>query len=412
MKTMTTATALEILGGNYKYKTILAKDKNKSNHLLVYGSGDPTLGSKCLNNDPTAFLKQWAKVIKLNFDTTKVIDITIVDDCFGYAGISDRWIWQDMGIDYAAPSYGISLFDNTCKLYLNTIRRDTCPVVLYSDPKIGFEFTNMLTVNATGKDNGYIRGEPLSNKRLLTGNIPSGRSSFALKGDIPNPGLLLGQVLADELKRSNVQIGMVETTYELYKENMPSNTHYWFDCDTIYEHLSVPMRDIIREVNVNSNNHYAEQLIRTIGRAKNKNIYTSALDEGINVLKTMWKARGIDTDALFMYDGCGLAPSNAVSAEMICDMLVYMQKNSRNSADYLQSFPIAGRTGTVRGLLRGTRLAGKVYAKSGTIVNVRCYAGYYIEGNKKYAFAIFVNNYNSPRSEVVRAIEKLLLSTF
>ena len=412
LKTITTASALELLGGDYRYKTTLAKDKNKENHLLIYGSGDPTLGTSCLNNNPTAFLGQWLTAIKQHFDTTKIIDITIVDDIFGYDGISERWIWQDMGIQYAAPAYGISLFDNTCKLYLNTTKRDTCPTILYSEPAIDFEFTNMLTLNNIGEDNGYMRGEPLSLKRLLTGNIPSGRTSFALKGDIPNPGLLLGQVLCKELQRNNIAVGSITTTHALYTANMPTNTRYWFDKEIFYTHQSPPLRDIIREINVNSNNHYAEHLIRTIGRVKDTNIYSSALKAGIEEVEELWKKRGIDTDALFMYDGCGLAPSNAVSADMLCDMLIYMQKESHNSTDYLQSFPIAGRSGTVKGLLRGTRLVGKVYAKSGTIVNVRCYAGYYINGDKKYAFAIMVNNYNSPLSEVVRAIEKLLLNTF
>ena len=166
LKTITTASALELLGGDYRYKTTLAKDKNRENHLLIYGSGDPTLGTSCLNNNPTAFLGQWLTAIKQHFDTTKIIDITIVDDIFGYDGISERWIWQDMGIQYAAPAYGVSLFDNTCKLYLNTTKRDTCPTILYSEPAIDFEFTNMLTLNNIGEDNGYMRGEPLSLKRL------------------------------------------------------------------------------------------------------------------------------------------------------------------------------------------------------------------------------------------------------
>lgn len=412
LKTITTASALELLGGDFRYSTILAKDKNRENHLLIYGSGDPTLGTSCLNNNPTAFLEEWVSSIIQHFDTTKAIDITIVDDSFGYEGISERWIWQDMGIQYAAPAYGISLFDNTCKLYLNTTRKDTCPTILYSEPTIDFEFTNMLTLNDAGEDNGYMRGEPLSLKRLLTGDIPSGRTSFALKGDIPNPGLLLGQTLCKELRKRNIATGAVATTQTLYTAHMPTNTHYWFDKDIFYIHQSPPLRDIIREINVNSNNHYAEHLIRTIGRVKDTDTYASALKVGIEQVKGLWKDKEINTDGLLMYDGCGLAPSNAVSADMLCDMLVYMQKDSKNSADYLQSFPIAGRSGTVKNLLRNTRLEGKVYAKSGTIVNIRCYAGYYIDGDKKYAFAIMVNNYNSPLSEVVRAIEKLLLDTF
>lgn len=89
-----------------------------------------------------------------------------------------------------------------------------------------------------------------------------------------------------------------------------------------------------------------------------------------------------------------------------------MLSKSKNTEDYINSFALAGKDGTVKNLLKNTRLSGKVHVKSGTIANVRCYAGYYIDNDKKYAFAIMVNNYNSPLTEVVRAIEKLLLDTF
>lgn len=412
LKTITTATALEVLGGDYCYKTTLAKDVNNPNHLLIRGSGDPTLGTSRLDNDPTLFLIKWAKEIKQNIDTTQNIDITIIDDYFGYEGISERWIWQDMGIQYAAPAYGISVFDNTAKLHLNTMRRDTLPTILYCEPQMDMEYTNKLSLNTKGQDNGYVRGEPLSYKRILTGDIPAGREDFILKGDIPNPGLVLGQQLAEELAKNNIKINSINTTNDIYNASLRSGIKYTFDEDIFYTHLSPPLRDIIREINIESNNHYTEHLIRTIGRTANEDIYSPALDLGISKTKEIWKKNGLDTNALFMYDGCGLAPSNAVSPDFLCDLLVYMLSKSKNTEDYINSFAIAGKDGTVKNLLKNTRLSGKVHVKSGTIANVRCYAGYYIDNDKKYAFAIMVNNYNSPLTEVVRAIEKLLLDTF
>lgn len=89
-----------------------------------------------------------------------------------------------------------------------------------------------------------------------------------------------------------------------------------------------------------------------------------------------------------------------------------MQTKSRYRDAFFASLPKAGQEGTVRYVLKGTRLQGKVFVKSGSIANVQCFAGYYINGDKKYAFSIMVNNYNSPRKDVVRAIENLLLGVF
>lgn len=415
LKVITTASSVEMLGADFRYKTTLSKDGEQ---LYIHGSGDPTLGTKRMDNDPEVFLDIWSNEIKKAYPASKDISITVVDNLFGYEGVSPRWIRQDMGNYYAAAAYGISLFDNTYQLYFNTIRRDTCPVIVKTDPDLlnslssKITFINDLTMNSSGQDNGYIMGEPFSNRRLLTGDIPGGRSSFSIKGDIPDPGLYLAEVLSDALNKKEIGNKGIATSRNYYYTDMYKKGRQSFDGNVFYTHHSSPLKEIIKEINFRSNNHYSEHLIRTIGRKKNSDIYSSALDEGIKGIKDFWKAKGLKTDALFMYDGCGLAPSNAVSSEFICNLLIHMQTKSNNAAVFLESFPQAGKEGTVRNFMKGYNLPGKVYAKSGSIVNVRCYAGYYIAGEKKYAFCIMVNNYNGPSTQVVRAIEKLLSGVF
>ncbi|MBK5720762.1 D-alanyl-D-alanine carboxypeptidase/D-alanyl-D-alanine-endopeptidase [Dysgonomonas sp. Marseille-P4677] len=412
LKVITTATALEVLGPEYRYETTLSKDLDQENRLLIHGYGDPTLGTKHLDNIPYIFISQWEDKVKQNFDSTKKLDITVIDDYFGYEGISDRWIYQDMGNYYAAVSYGISVFDNTYQLFFNTMRRDTCPVIVRTDPEINLNFRNTMTLNTTGQDNGYIHGTPFSTDRLLTGNIPVERTAFSIKGDIPNPGLYLGEVLAKRLADSGYTIGKVQNTYNRYFENMYLKEKATFSEDIFYRHRSFPVKDIIKETNVSSNNHYAEHLIRTIGRTKNTDIYTSSLDAGIEKTIELWKDRGLNIKELSMFDGSGLAPSDAISPAFMCDLLVYMYTDSKNSQYFLESLPKAGKEGTVKNRLKGTRLAGKVSMKSGSIYGVQCFAGYYIDGDKKYAFTIMVNKFTGQRSQVVKAIDKLLLSMF
>lgn len=412
LKVVTTATALEILGPEYRYETTLAKDRNQKNRLLIHGYGDPTLGTKHLDNIPNVFISQWTDRIKQNFDSAKNIEITVIDDYFGYEGISDRWIYQDMGNYYAAASYGISVYDNTYQLFFNTMRRDTCPVVTKIDPEINLNFRNAMTVNASGQDNGYIHGAPFSLDRLLTGSIPAGRTEFSIKGDIPNPGLYLGEVLAKQLSGLGYNIAAVDNTYNRYFENMYQKDKDYFTEDVFYRHLSFPLKDIIKSTNVRSDNHYAEHLIRTVGRVNKPDIYSSSLDAGVDKTIEFWKSKGLNTNALTMFDGSGLAPSDAVSAAFMCDLLVYMQANSKYSQDFFESLPKAGKDGTVKNRLKGTRLAGKISMKSGSIYGVQCFAGYYIDGDKKYAFTIMVNKFTGQRSQVVKAIDRLLLSIF
>ncbi|PXV61016.1 D-alanyl-D-alanine carboxypeptidase/D-alanyl-D-alanine-endopeptidase (penicillin-binding protein 4) [Dysgonomonas alginatilytica] len=414
LKILTTATALELLGEDYQFSTELSIDKNNPQHLIVHGHGDPTLGSEYLFENPSAFLGNWVQHIQKKFKTEYPIDITIADDFFGYNGISSKWLREDMGNYFASGAYGISVFDNMYQLFLNTMRTDTCPAILKTVPNMrNIVFSNNLQLNYEGKDNGNINGEPFSNYRRLAGDIPAKRSSFVIKGDFPDPGIILGEALANTLAQNNFRINSIGTTRQQYFQQM-YNSYKANPYETVsfYKELSPALREIIRVINEKSNNHYSEHLMRTIGRQANPDTYSDPLTEGINRTNNYWASKGLNTDGIHIYDGCGLAPSNSINPEILCDILIYMQVRSKYTNAFFTSLPKAGKEGTVRNLLKGTRLQGKLYVKSGSIANVQCYAGYYIDGDKKYVFSIMVNNYNSPRKDVVRAIESLLLDLF
>lgn len=412
LKLVTSATALEVFGGNFRYKTDVAIDADDSTRILVVGAGDPTLGSDAFGDNKNAFFIVCADALKRSLAADREYSVYVVDNLFGYDGVSPEWTWIDLGNYYAAGAYGISIFDNTYRLFFNTANRDACPQILRTEPEIAsLTFENALTLNTTGSDNGYIYGIPFSNRRAVRGNIPAGRAEFSIKGDIPDPGLLLGETLAGYLRRTGFAVKKVETAREDYvlRQCLADRRQPYAVGETIFSYQSRPMKEIIREVNVTSNNHYAEHLIRSVGRYNNRDIYTDPLEQGIDYVSRFWKGKNIVPDALTMKDGCGLAPQNAVSAAFLTDLLVYMHNRSENSAVFFDSLPKTGQEGTLRSFLRGTKYAGKIRAKSGSIGGVQCYSGYLIDGNKKYAFTIMVNKFNGTRAQVRSAIEQFLL---
>ena len=415
LKVLTSATAMELLGDSFRFKTEISTNKDDPRQLIIKGYGDPTLGSEYINKDPQAFLNEWILQIDKFLDKNKLTNITVVDDYFSYDGISQKWLQEDVGNYFAAGAYGVSIFDNCYRLYLNTIRTDTCPLIIKTTPAIqSLSFLNTLSLNSTGKDNGYINGEPFSNNRTLVGSIPAKKSSFIIKGSIPDPGMMLGNLLKNKLTDNGYKINNVETIRNSYYKQQYSKNKYNIDDVTNlhYKYLSPDLKEIIKVVNVKSNNHYTEHLIRAIGRTVNKDIYSSALGVGIEQTEKHWRSKGLNMDALHMYDGCGLSPSNSISPEILCNVLLYMQNSSKYADSFFASLPKAGKEGTVKNFLKGTSLEGFVSVKSGSIANVQCFAGYYVNGDKKYAFSVMVNNFNSPHREVVKAIESLLLSLF
>lgn len=400
MKVITTASALEILGGNFRYRTHLEIARGDTATLIVRGVGDPTLGSEYAPNEIKNFLPTWVEAVR-KLNVKKPLRIVVDDSAFGYEGIPAQWTWQNLGNYYAPGSYGISLYDNTFRMYFNTQRTDTLPVITRTVPHIPeLQFHNYLTFNTSGVDNVYIYGMPLDNERRLYGNIPSGKTSFSVRGNIPDPAMLLASELAKYLRRDGINV-VHYTTSRLVK-TIPGGARF-------YTHSSPTLTNIIRQINERSNNHYAECLLRTIATQGKHN--TSALRDGLKSVSHLWKDKQLNTKQLTMYDGSGLSPMNAVTPEYLVDVLLAMNKGN-NANTFLLSLPLAGKEGTVSEMLKNSRLVGRIRMKSGSISGVQCYTGYYQHAGETYAFSVMVNRFTGTRSEARKAIEKLLLSIF
>ena len=73
------------------------------------------------------------------------------------------------------------------------------------------------------------------------------------------------------------------------------------------------------------------------------------------------------------------------------------------------SLPIAGKSGGLKYYLRGTSAEGKLRAKTGTLGNVRSFAGYATNAKgKKLAFCIIVNNHNCSGSALRKKLTPLM----
>ncbi len=414
MKLLTTATAIEVLGENYRYTTQVTRDADEPTRILILGSGDPTLGSSVFLNDANDFFIRCAGELRRKLSPDSIYLLYVVDHLFGYDGISSEWTWYDMGNYYAAGSYGISVYDNSYRLFFSTLQNGVPPKILRTEPIIkNLSFINMLSLNKSGRDNASINGMPFSYQRTITGDIPAGKSEFSIKGDIPDPGMYFGETLSDYLSNAGLNVSKTETSRYDYIANYQrekKRVAYKLG-ETLFEYQSHPMKDIIREVNVHSNNHYAEHLIRAIGRYANADIYSNALSEGTNFVVRYWASKNMPTSSLDMKDGCGLAPQNAVSPRLINDVLSYMLNKSPYASAFYASLPKMGQEGTLRYFMRNSKYTGKISAKSGSIGGVQSYAGYLIDGHKKYAFTIMVNKFNgAARSQVRNAIAELLNS--
>ena len=158
--------------------------------------------------------------------------------------------------------------------------------------------------------------------------------------------------------------------------------------------------DVMDRTLAESLNLQAETLLRLLTPS-------CRLDSGLLLVQDYWRMRGLDMESLVMYDGCGISPSNRVTAHFINSLLADMQFD----APFRKAMADIAMEGTVREFLKKTRLSGQGQLKTGTLKNVVAYAGY-IRGSdgRTYAVTIFVANNTCKHAEVRKEIEKLLLS--
>lgn len=145
-----------------------------------------------------------------------------------------------------------------------------------------------------------------------------------------------------------------------------------------------------------SDNHYTEHLYQLIKL------------EGIDI-EEFWKSKGIDVKALVMNDGSGLSRGNYISANILTDILVYMNKNY---SGFDKLLPRGGYEGTVSDFLEPKIFSGEVRVKSGSMSGIQAYTGYVKKGGKEFAFTIIVNHWNGSRNRLKNEMEKLINNLF
>jgi D-alanyl-D-alanine carboxypeptidase/D-alanyl-D-alanine-endopeptidase (penicillin-binding protein 4) len=322
---------------------------------------------------------------------------------------------EDLGSSYGAGSYGLSVFDNLYKLYLNTGTPGTQPEIVSCVPDVpSLRFHNYLTSAPVKTDSAYIVGAPFAADRYLYGALPANKNQTLLRGDIPDPPLFLAQYLYHALQQAGMEVEGNATSLRLLREEDKAPPCA-AERKTLVTTYSPALRELLRITNERSHNLYADALLKILGETQyslQPNEVISSAGKGIQVLHSYWQEKGIDTSPLRMFDGSGLAITNKLTASFLCELLAYMATQSDQKDVFAASLPQAGLEGTVAALFKGSPLVGKALLKSGGMSRVRTYAGYITKGNEPYAVALFTHDYSCTMQEITKEIETLFLSLF
>jgi D-alanyl-D-alanine carboxypeptidase/D-alanyl-D-alanine-endopeptidase (penicillin-binding protein 4) len=372
LKMVTTATALSVLGEDFTYQTPVHINGTIHNGLLkgdviVTGNGDPTLGS--LRYPPTRPELVMNKIVQFlkNKGINAIEGNVIVDDLlWGTAQLPRTWAWEDMGNYYGAGAGALVWRENQMKITLSPGLKAGDPVTLKStELAIPYlKIKNELLTGASGSgDQAYAYSGTYHPEIYLRGSYALDlKKQIAIS--LPDPGWAMANELFDFFKEKGMKISGEPLTGRWLWEEKKSKPNKQQEIGTI---TSPALKEIVYWINQKSVNIYAEQVLKTIARAK------ESTENGVKTLQQFWKAKGIAEAALNIKDGSGLSAANRITSSSMARVLFSAAKESWFPA-YYDSFPT----------YNGMKL------KSGTIGDGLAYAGYHND----YVVVLMVNNYN------------------
>lgn len=403
LKTITTATALELLGPGYRFSTLVGYSGKLDpvsgvlkGNLVVKGGGDPVLGSKLsgVSGSPDTLAALVADSLGRKGIKTVTGDLVLDVSSYEPWSVPGSWAWEDLGNYYGAAPSALTFADNMISLYFDSPSKSGEPVTLVRMvPDLPWlSWQNELKSSSVNRDLAYVYGSPWGEKRLIRGTIPAGRKGFEVKASLPEPPLFLGHFMKEKLAGAGIQ---VKGDVRIVCENQEFNN--------VCTLMSLPLSEIIREINHESVNLYSEHLVMQLALEKSGK---GSMQEGLKVIEEFWKEKGVD-GPVFMEDGSGLSRFNAVTPQYLVQVLIQMYR-SKNGSLFKASLPSAGN-GTLGGFRQDDFPGETLRSKSGSMERVRGYAGYLrCVSGREVVFALLVNNFPGTSQEVQREIKELL----
>ncbi len=395
LKLFTTAGGLLLLGPNYKFKTKIWTNGYYSGStlygdLIIQGAGDPTISGRFHNNDINFVFDSWIdSLIDLGIDKIKG-NIVGDDNLFDDIGLGEGWAWDYETDWYAAPTSAISFNDNCIDLMIFYDSKSDS-VLIKPRP----ELKNFVILNnvkpAVGSEQSRINvyRERGTNVITVSGKFKKGTDTLVTYSTVRNPTQFTILAFKNELEKRGIRVNGYAIDVDEYDRILD------YDKMTLlFTSYSNDLSEIIKVINKNSQNFFAEQLLKTIGLEIKG--YGSA-DNGIAALKELFVEIGLNPDNIYMVDGSGLSSQNMVTPRQIVELLKYMYNKKDIFPYFYNSLPIAGVDGTLGQRMKGASTEGKVRAKTGFISHVRSLSGYALTGdNEPVAFTMIANNFNVP----------------
>ena len=376
-KLITTTASYNLLKPGFRFITQLyatAKPGPKgvlAGNVYIKFSGDPSLRAKDVASLLAVLKKKGVRRIAGH--------VYVDNSAYDFVAYAPGWIWDDLSYAYAAPLNAVIINQNHFILQLTPHGEH---VRLQSRlPRGLMHFENQIL--ATTKP---IKHCPLRiystqhNVFHLTGCVDARRHRQFRELAITDPVAYAKRLIALDLKQQKIPFVGAVRVHKL-------RSTAWM----VAQHRSKPLTHLMKTMLKESNNLYADSLLKKIGQRYNH--AQGTWQNSLRALQAILSPTHIDFKKILLNDGAGMSRYNLLSPHALMQLLVYVHTQTHLRAQLWEDLPIAGVDGTLEWRFKHHPHRG-IHAKTGNMTGVSNLAGFI--RSRRYgnlAFVIMINGF-------------------
>lgn len=411
LKVITLAAAAQTLGWEHRFETRVlglgAIDFGfLDGDLIVQGTGDPSLAED--DGSAQQAFRTWADRLKTQGVSAFSGRIIGDDNAFDDEPFGAGWMWDDMDQGYSAGIGALQFNRDAARLIVTPGAGVGQPAsAILAPDSTGLTLRSQVeTAAADAPTHVRTRRRPGTPVLEVSGSVPLGTPAVQRTVAVENPTVYFVSELRKALIANGIDVkGPAVDVDEL------SALPRLQDAVPLVIHRSPPLAALADTMMKLSQNQYAETLVKAMGAQAGE----ATFEGGRKVMSELVRSWGVSENDFFLADGSGLSRYNLITPDALVTVLSHVHDDGGLRSPFEAALPVAGEAGTLAERLKGTRAAGIVRAKTGSMSNVRSIAGYMkTADDEPIVFAIIANNYGIPGAEADRVADGILarLSTF
>lgn len=389
-KLFTTAAAMALLQDQPARGTVigLTPGKGKVPNLVIAGHGTVSLSTApaCVTDCLAPLLDQIAAQVR-------VVGDVIADDS---AMTDQRWSpgmsWNNIGTDSGTATSALVIDNNELPVVVTPGAEGQAPQVAVSPY---YTLINQAVTVAEGETRLGIDRAVGGRVLRLYGTIKAGAPPWRELTGLDDPADYAGWLVARELGLRGVKLRGKVSTVRRPVGAAPVTPGYRLTYSA--EAPADPLVEEVTLVNKVSQNLHAELLMRRLAFAApapgpGKTPPVDSLDQGLAAARMVFDRAGLPRAGYDFADGSGMSTYNRISPRAAVALLRWTATQPWGTT-YRASLPVGGVDGTLRRRFAGTPLAGRIFAKTGTLNATNALSGWLIAASgRELTFSIIAND--------------------